>query len=174
MADLKPTQFLWADLFQRRKRKQDPVIEVLRENVLFEALTANELQYLSKRVYVRNYERGEAVFTEGERGFGMFSIARGKVAIKTQGAESDVLMTTLEKGSFFGEMTLIQPDAVRSASAIAVDPTVLVGFFKPDLMDIVARKPALGVKILFQLSRILSERLLATTERVTHDHPKSA
>ena len=169
-----PTQFIWSDLFKRRKSKQDPVIRVLAENLLFESLTSSELQYLAQRVYVRSYEAGEAVFSEGERGFGMYSIAKGSIAIKTRATDSELLMTTLSQGSFFGEMTLIQPDALRSASAIATEPSVLIGFFKPDLEEIVLRKPALGVKILLQLSRILSARLLATTERVTHDQSKAA
>ena len=56
----------------------------------------------------------------------------------------------------------------------STEPSRLVGFFKPDLLDILERKPAMGVKILLQLSRVLEERLLATTERVTHGFPKAA
>ena len=44
---------------------------------------------------------------------------------------------------------------------------MLIGFFKPDLEDILERNPAMGVKILFQLSSVLGRRLLETTERIT-------
>ena len=44
---------------------------------------------------------------------------------------------------------------------------MLIGFFKPDLMEILERKPAMGVKILFQLATVLGERLLQTTDRIT-------
>ena len=50
---------------------------------------------------------------------------------------------------------------------MATERSVLVGFFKPDLEDILERNPAMGVKILFQLSTVLGRRLLETTERIT-------
>ncbi len=44
---------------------------------------------------------------------------------------------------------------------------MLIGFFKPDLMEILERKPEMGAKIMFQLATVLGRRLLETTEKIT-------
>jgi hypothetical protein len=43
---------------------------------------------------------------------------------------------------------------------------VLYGLFRPDLLGLVDRDPALGVKILLRMSRVISERLVQTNETV--------
>ncbi|MCM2278588.1 MAG: cyclic nucleotide-binding domain-containing protein [Oligoflexia bacterium] len=159
--------FVWADLFRRQKRgKGDSLLEVLRENVLFRTLSEPELRYLSTMVYHRVYEKDEPVFHQNERGFGLYVIEQGSVAIRTATSRGEVLVTTLSRGSFFGELALLEPDNIRSASALPLERSVLIGFFKPDLMELIERKPGMGVKILLQLSMVLGKRLLETTERI--------
>jgi CRP/FNR family cyclic AMP-dependent transcriptional regulator len=159
--------FLWADLFRRKKAEKAHITDVLKENVLFRTLRAKELQYVTNVVYERVYQPGEPIFQQNDRGLGMYVIVQGRVAIKTQAAEGECHVTSLTDGSFFGEIALIDPGNIRSASAIAEERTTLAGFFKPDLMEILERKPAMGVKILFQLSTVLGRRLTETTEKIT-------
>src|SRR5262249_19960166 len=91
-----------------------------------------------------------------------------RVAIKTQnGTEEEIFLTVLSEGSFLGELALVDPQHLRTANAIAMERSLLIGFFKPDLEDILSRNPAMGVKILFQLSVVLGRRLLETTQRIT-------
>lgn len=159
--------FLWADLFRHRKSKKSTVVEVLKENILFCTLSNRELQWLSKLVYERVYQPNEPIFNQNDRGFGMYLIEKGRVAIKTQAPEREVLETVLTKDGFFGELSLVEPNHIRTATAEAIERTVLIGFFKPDLMEILERKPAMGVKILFQLATVLGRRLSETTEKIT-------
>jgi CRP-like cAMP-binding protein len=160
--------FLWADLFKTDKAEKTLVPTALRENVLFKTLTDREHKFLSSMVYERVYEPGEPIFRQGDRGFGLYIIAKGTVAIRTQGeGAEELLVTKLARGSFFGELSLLEMENLRSASAIALEKTVLVGFFKPDLKEIMDRKPAMGVKILQQLALVLGMRLIETTERLT-------
>ncbi len=159
--------FLWTNLFRRNKSEETTIVDALRENVLFRTLTKNELNYLSRLVYERIYQPDEPVFKQNDRGMGMYVIAKGRIAIKTQTPDEEVLVTTLTQGDFFGELALVDPNNIRSATATAIERTVLIGFFKPDLMEIIERKPAMGVKILFQLATVLGRRLLETTEKIT-------
>jgi CRP/FNR family cyclic AMP-dependent transcriptional regulator len=159
--------FLYKDLFRRFRRQAQPIVDVLRQNVLFSTLTKKELRYLAGLVYERVYQPDEPIFKQNERGFGMYVIARGSVAIKSQQGAEDLFVTELSVGSFFGELALIDPNNLRTASAFALERTVLIGFFKPDLMDILERKPEMGSKILFQLAMVLGERLMKTTEKMT-------
>ena len=159
--------FIWKDLFRRGVSEKLGIIEVLRENILFRTLNRKELAYLSHFVYERVYQIDEPVFEQHDRGIGMYIIAKGRVAIKTQSPQSDELVTVLSEGSFFGEIALVEPDNVRTAMAVPIEKTVVVGFFKPDLMEILERKPDMGVKILFQLCTVIGSRLMETTERIT-------
>lgn len=158
--------FLWSDLFKRNKSTRQ-LLEVLKENVLFQTLSNQELRYLASHVYERVYQPEEPVFKQNDRGLGMYILARGRIAIRTSTPEGEIQVTTLQEGSFFGEIALVEPENIRTASAIALERTVVIGFFKPDLLEILERKPAMGVKILFQLSTVLGRRLLETTERIT-------
>ena len=142
-------------------------MNVLKDNVLFCTLSSRELRYLAGLVYDRVYQPDEPIFQQNDRGLGMYLIAKGQVAIKSPTPEREVLVTVLGEGSFFGEIALVEPNSLRSASAVALERTQVIGFFKPDLMEILERKPAMGVKILFQLSMVLGKRLLETTEKMT-------
>jgi CRP-like cAMP-binding protein len=159
--------FLWADLFRQDKPEKSLIPLALKDNILFKTLSDRELKFLSTMVYERVYDTGEPIFRQGDRGFGLYVIARGMVAIRTQGEGTDhILVTKLTRGSFFGELSLLEMENLRSASAIALEKTVLVGFFKPDLKEIMDRKPAMGVKILQQLALVLGTRLIETTTRL--------
>jgi CRP-like cAMP-binding protein len=162
----KHPHFLFLDLFRDSKNEKASLIQILKENILFSTLNRSELETLSKIVYERVYVTEEHVFRQNDRGFGMFLIAEGSVAIKTQSTQGEILVTTLRKGSFFGELSLVEPNYLRSATATAQERSVLIGFFKPDLMEILERRPAMGVKILYQLTQVLSKRLLETTDRL--------
>lgn len=159
--------FLWKDVFRRKTPEQASRLGALRENVLFRTLTERELRHLSPFLYDRVYQPGEPVFHQNDRGMGMYIIVKGRVAIKTQAHHGETLITVLGEGSFFGELSLIDPNNLRSASAEALDHAILVGFFKPDLLELMERKPATASKILFQLSTVLGRRLLETTDRIT-------
>lgn len=169
----KHPHFLWLDLFGKKRRTTD-LQRILKENVLFCTLTGRELRYLSNFVYERTFEPNEAIYKQSERGLGMYLIARGRVAIRTQGPDQEIFVTELDEGSFLGELALVDPQHLRSANAVAMNRCVLVGFFKPDLEEILERNPAMGVKILFQLSTVLGRRLLATTEKITQLKAKDA
>jgi CRP-like cAMP-binding protein len=163
-------KFLWLDLFSRKSDSDITILSTLKSNQLFVKLTPRELAYVSKIVHVRNYEPGETVFEQYEKGLGMYMIAKGAVDIKLRGTEKsdeEILVTSLAAGSFFGELALIDTDNKRSASVYAQGPTTLIGFFKPDLLEIMERKPETGVKILFQLSKVLGRRLQETTEVIS-------
>lgn len=159
--------YLWSDLFRRKKTDLNSLTDVLRQNILFRTLSSRELTYLATLVYERVYQPDEPVFHQNDRGLGMYVIARGRVAIRTHTPQGEVLVTILSEGSFFGELALVDPENTRSATCVALEKTSLIGFFKPDLMEILERKPAMGVKILFQLSTVLGRRLLETTEKIT-------
>lgn len=164
-------KFLWVDLFSNKNETDMTILATLKANQLFSTLNARELKYLAHTVHVRSYEPGEAIFKQYEKGIGGYMIAKGGVEIKVtplDKPDGEILITTLTAGHFFGELALIDADSKRSASAYAHGPTTLIGFFKPDLLEIMERRPETGVKILFQLAKVLGKRLNETTDLITN------
>jgi CRP-like cAMP-binding protein len=92
----------------------------------------------------------------------MYVIRSGRVDILLKHEnQSPSVLTKLEPGDFFGEMALLG-DSARSATAIAREQSELIGFFHPDLLDIINLHPVMGAKITFGLARTLAERLRYT------------
>jgi len=64
------------------------------------------------------YKAGESIVREGAMGVGFYLILDGRAEVRKGGR----LLATLEKGQFFGEMSLID-ELPRSADVVAVSPT---------------------------------------------------
>lgn len=164
--------YLWDNIF-RRARRQNDTLNALRENILFQDLSDAELRFLESVVHVRRYHPGEPVFQQGDMGVGMYMITSGRVEIYVQDPTApfedsrEIFITHLLPGDFFGELSLVEESGRRSASAVCRETTVLIGFFKPDLKEILSRRPAMGIKILFRLAEVLGRRLKETTEKVS-------
>jgi CRP-like cAMP-binding protein len=164
-------KYLWTDFFSKKDETKITILSTLKANKLFRTLTKSELNYVANVVHMRQYEPGELIFAQYEKGLGMYMIAKGAVEIRYRAPDADkneveAVVAELGEGSFFGELALIDDYDRRSASAYAKGPATLVGFFKPDLLEILNRKPELGVKILLELSRVLGKRLTETIEQI--------
>lgn len=164
--------FIWDNIF-RRPRKENDILAVLKDSVLFRELTDRELAFVREIVHVRHFHAGELVFRQGEVGVGMYIIVKGRIEIfvtdpdPLQEEFRDIYITQLIDGDFFGELSLVEENGRRTASAVAREETTLIGFFKPDLLEILSRSPSTGVKIVFRLAEILGRRLKETTEKVS-------
>jgi len=164
--------FIWDNLF-RGKDGTRPLREQLRKNILFQDLNFQQLYLLENIVNVRHYRPGEAVFKQGEVGVGMYIILSGSVSITVEEIELNTTssrsthITHLKSGDFFGELALVENEGRRSATAFAHEESVLIGFFKPDLFEIIERNPSAGVKILLRLGEVLGTRLRQTTARIS-------
>jgi CRP/FNR family transcriptional regulator, cyclic AMP receptor protein len=156
---------IWGNIFRLGSRK-DSLAETLQNIPLFQELSPKELRILETLVHVRTYDAGEPVFVETEPGAGMYIIRTGRVDIVLQyRSENRIILSELEAGDFFGEMALLG-DASRSATAIARDRSELIGFFHPDLIEIINLNPSMGAKISLGLSKTLAERLRYTNAQL--------
>lgn len=151
----------WENLF-RKDRKQLTILEALKKNILFKDLSLGELKLVQNIIHFRYYNPNEIVFKQGDVGVGMYIIIRGSVDI----IYDDKHITTLKEDEFFGELALVEDHGIRTATALVKEDTQLLGFFKPDLLEITHRSPEIGVKILFRVAQVLGMRLHETTALV--------
>ena len=71
----------------------------------------------------------------------------------------------MRDGDFLGEVALLDAGP-RSATAIARTNSTLLGFFQPDLFDLIDRNPRLGVKVVLSVARHIGLRLRQANEKV--------
>ena len=156
---------LWVNIFRLGPRNES-LAEILQNIPLFGELTSKELRILEQVVHLRKYEANEPVFLENEPGAGMYIIRSGRIDIVLKhNTENPILLAELDTGDFFGEMALLG-DTSRSATALARERSELIGFFQPDLLEIINLHPVMGAKITFGLAKTLSERLRYTNTQL--------
>src|SRR5215510_11925175 len=91
----------------------------------FGGLSDASLGLLISMLVERRFDLGDSIVLEGEPGRSMYIVHSGELVVSKIGESGRaILMTHLGPGDFFGEMTLIEPQN-RSATVVAVAPTVL-------------------------------------------------
>lgn len=153
-------------IFGKRKQAEN-ILSILKQVPIFFELSPRELAEVEKIVHRRKYKKGEAVIRMGDPGLGMYIIAKGAVDIVEENTkEGRRFLAHLSDGAFFGDLALLD-ESPRSATAIASDESQVIGFFRPDFLDLLNRKPKLGIKVLLALARVVGERLRRTNELLT-------
>jgi CRP/FNR family cyclic AMP-dependent transcriptional regulator len=118
---------------------------------------------------IQAFDDGEIVFREGEESSSMFVLRSGTIEILKDVAGHQVRLAVLERGSFFGEMALLE-GLPRSATARSVGKTSLLVLRPGSLLLQIRRDPTFAFELLRQMSgriRDLNDKLvfkLATAE----------
>jgi len=156
---------VWAYIFKSKNDRQS-LADLLSTLPIFEGLSRSQLKQIQRILHARSYVKDETVFNETEPGAGLYIIESGRVAIFKQVEDGDpIKLAEFVKGNFFGELALIE-EIPRSATATALEATRLLAFPKPDLDRLIDRQPQLAVKILYNLSRLVAQRLIETNENI--------
>ncbi len=153
--------------FKDRLKPERSETQLALANVpIFKKMSWNEIRVIEGTVHVRKYTPGETVFKQGDPGSGMYIIVHGSVGIFLEiPNEEPNKLAELHEGDFFGEIALLD-ESPRSAGAVAMENSEIIGFYRPDLMNLLKLKPQLGAKILLSLSGVLATRLRATDEQL--------
>jgi CRP-like cAMP-binding protein len=99
---------------------------------------------------------GETIFREGDLGTEMYIINEGKVEILNRMGEEDRVLAVLEKGDFFGEMSVLE-DLPRAATARALSDARLLQINGSTFDQMLQGNPEIAVRMMRKLSRRLRE-----------------
>jgi CRP-like cAMP-binding protein len=99
---------------------------------------------------------GSFLFREGDLGTDMFIIQEGKIEILNRMSDEDRVLATLEKGDFFGEMSVLE-DMPRAASARALTDAKLLQINGSTFDQMLQGNPEIAVRMMRKLSRRLRE-----------------
>ena len=133
--------------------------ELLASIPLFESLTADDLDGLTRRLEEIDYAAGDPIFQQGQEGSSLFLIEDGAVEISYGEGKAKVTLATLYNGQYFGELSLFD-GAPRSATATAIKRSHLMRLDRDDIVDFVNKNPAAALRIIAEMS----ERLRQTNE----------
>jgi CRP-like cAMP-binding protein len=141
-------------------------VEFLRKVPLFEGLTSAQLRKLLAALKRVDFPGSTHIFREGETGTSMFLITDGKVRIsKMVPGIGEEALAILEKGQYFGEMSLIE-DGPRSADAIAHTSCQLYELSRDKLEQVMFTDKELASILLWTFVRTLSARLRETNDKI--------
>ncbi|MBI3580273.1 MAG: cyclic nucleotide-binding domain-containing protein [Ignavibacteriales bacterium] len=158
---------IWKNIFSGRGVSEGSTESLLSKVPAFANLSARELKEVAAIVHKREYQPAESVFFQGDPGLGMYIIQEGEISItiaEKDGGEKE--LAVLSEGDFFGELALLD-ESPRSATAICRTKCSLIGFFRPDLFQLIEKKTNLGIKIVLKLAEIVAERLRKTDRELS-------
>jgi sigma-B regulation protein RsbU (phosphoserine phosphatase) len=127
------------------------------ENIpLFSSLPSHEIEVLIAVLNRTEYGADTVLFREGEPGDKFYIILSGQVEIiKTLDTAEEQVLGVRGPSDFFGEMSLLNPDGLRTASVRTSTPAQLLELGHTDFRKLLERRPALA----FEMVRVLSLRL---------------
>jgi uncharacterized membrane protein len=137
-------------------------IELLKAIPLFESLETDDLSALANRLRESSVAAGHTVFAQGDEGDAMYVIVDGAVDIVAGSGKQKVILTSLFKQQYFGELSLLD-GAPRSATAVASRDTQLLALDRDDFVEFIKNRPEAALSIMHEVG----ERIRATNEAMT-------
>ncbi len=139
--------------------------EILKEQVLLEDLSNAEFKKLGGMIREVVVGKGEHVFREKEETKGIFLLHSGKIEISKVTPDGwKQTLAVLAKGSFFGELSIIEQRR-HEANAVALEETKILFIPKEDFERLEKEDLRLAVKIMKRLILVLSGNLRQMNEK---------
>lgn len=142
---------------------QEDLCGMLESTWMFGDFGWHEIKTLA--YYLQAYEAAEhtLLFREGEPGSFMCLVVEGSVGIfKEDSNMAEKCVALVGHGKTLGEMAIIDGEP-RSATCITATAAKIILLTKENFLRILDDHPALGVKIVMKVARLLSQRLRKTS-----------
>ncbi|UCC14877.1 MAG: cyclic nucleotide-binding domain-containing protein [Gammaproteobacteria bacterium] len=110
----------------------------------------------------RLYKDGEIIVREGDSGDCMYVVQKGRVDILTKSGDREVVLRSLGRNDFFGEMALFERD-LRTSTARAVGDARILTVDRRTFLRGISEDPSLALRMV----RIMSHRIKDLTARLT-------
>jgi len=133
---------------------------------LFKDLDPEECRLLQEKAVVRTYAQDELLFTENSPRENLFIIKEGEVELfKTTPQGDETRLSFFRTYDFLGEGALMD-EYPHSTSARALLATKTYAISRDDFMAMFEEHPAMAMKILSRVARVVSRRIRQASTRV--------
>lgn len=134
--------------------------EAFASSPLLRAFTPSEVAEIYNTGTPMRLDRGQVLFRRGDPGDTMYVVLSGRVQLVFP---SEIQPKILRSGDFLGELALVSPDHVRTATAVGLDESELQLFDQRAFETLLDTKPRLLVSLL----KWISSYLLSSEQRLT-------
>lgn len=117
------------------------------------------------------FGQGRFIFHEGDLGTEMFIIQEGQVEILQENPSGTRQLAVLEKGDFFGEMSILE-ELPRSAAARALTEVKIIMIDGSTFDSMLRANPEIVVRIMRKLSRRVREADLMLKKALKGEEPE--
>ena len=131
-------------------------VDLLKGVELFSELNEEQLGMIANLVIVKNFNRDETVVLEGDDSVqALYLIATGSVQVYMTGIDGrETILSFLERGDFFGEMSLIDGEP-RSASVRTVTDAKLLVIHRESFLSLLRKTPEIAMALMSELCKRL-------------------
>lgn len=120
---------------------------------MFQDLNLKEMATILSTMQNKNLRSGEVLMRAGEFDNSLYIVLEGTLRVEIQGRE----IAALTSGAHFGETALLSMRN-RPFTIVAVGPARLLSMSRNDFALLIRREQALGIKLLWSLSKDLNQR----------------
>ena len=132
------------------------ILGLLKGVELFSELSEEQIGMLADLVVSQKFNRDETVVLEGDDSVqALYLIASGSVQVYMTGVDGrETILSFLERGDFFGEMSLIDGEP-RSASVRTVTDAQMLIIHRESFLKLIRQSPEIAMGLLSELSKRL-------------------
>ena len=132
------------------------ILGLLKGVELFSELSEEQIGMLANLVVSQKFNRDETVVLEGDDSVqALYLIASGSVQVYMTGVDGrETILSFLERGDFFGEMSLIDGEP-RSASVRTVTDAQMLIIHRESFLKLIRQSPEIAMGLLSELSKRL-------------------
>jgi CRP/FNR family cyclic AMP-dependent transcriptional regulator len=136
---------------------------------LFRRLEPHELEHLAEEVDQVNYQAGQTIFHEHDRGDALYILEQGSVRIWIMDEDvHEVTLAELKPGDFFGELAVLDRGE-RSSSATALTDVHLHRLSSDDFQRFLIDHPDASIDVICEIAARMRQTNLLVTQRAARN-----
>ena len=133
------------------------ILNIISAIPLFNGLPDDQLNAIRQIAVEKQYNKGQTIFSEGDKTKGFFVVVDGRVKIyKVSSEGKEQILHIFEAGQSFGEVTVFTGQQLP-ANAQTLAKSRLLHFHRSAFVDLVTANPSLALNLLAIMSKKLRQ-----------------
>jgi CRP-like cAMP-binding protein len=135
---------------------------------IFQGLTGPEASEFFEVANQEVFEKGRAVFREGDEGDALYVILSGEASV----TKKNVDLALLSTHAVLGEMCLVSPGDARSATVVAKTELTTLKIPSKRVQKLLKSNNLATLKVVANLAQVMGQRLAAINDRLVASDAK--